>query len=288
VGAAGPGQGAADPRGDLPYAGGAPGIVGRGCGTHTPTREEAELVEERIQETKELGGLSADPPAVITVPVAFHIINKGPGIINGDIPQQWVDDQITVMNESFAGLTGGALTRFQFQLVSVDRTTNADWYNMDIDSPEEYEAKAALRAGGPETLNIYTANIGSGLLGWATFPEWYEFDPYSDGVVLLSGSLPGGDVDPYNLGDTGTHEVGHWLHLYHTFQDGCDKFNDYVNDTPTEGSPAFGCPAGRNTCGTAGLDPIENFMDYTEDACMYAFTVGQADRMFWSWQTYRR
>lgn len=271
-----------------PQTGEAAPAHGRACGTHTPTLEQKLLAEERMQAQRELEGQNANPPVAIYVPVAFHVINKGPGVANGDIPLDMIMAQIDVLNEAYGGFTGGAATKFQFSLVNVTRTTNADWYTMGIDSPEEYEAKAALREGGPETLNFYVANIGDGLLGWATFPDWYEADPFSDGVVVLTDSLPGGAAAPYDLGDTGTHEVGHWLHLYHTFESGCDKFNDFVNDTPQESSPAFGCPQDRDTCGTAGEDPIYNFMDYTEDACMDAFTAGQADRMYWAWQTYRR
>lgn len=226
----------------------------------------------------------------VTIGVFFHVINKGKGIANGDVPMKMLNDQIDELNAAYAGADDGsgaatpsANTPFRFAMIGVDRTTNAAWFNSGIDSAEEREMKAALHVGGANTLNFYVNNAGGVYLGWATFPFWYEGDPLQDGVVVLYSSLPGGDCcgsRTYNEGDTGTHEVGHWLGLFHTFQGGCGAvYNDFVADTPAERSPAFGCPAGRDTCPGAGVDPIENFMDYTEDSCMYQFTAGQSSRM---------
>jgi hypothetical protein len=224
----------------------------------------------------------------VTIGVFFHVINTGKGIANGDVPTKWLNDQVNVLNAAYAGAdpnapASSANTPFRFALIGVDRTTNAAWFNSGIDSAEEREMKAALHVGGANTLNFYVNNAGGVYLGWATFPFWYAGDPTQDGVVVLYSSLPGGACcgdNVYNLGDTGTHEVGHWLGLFHTFQGGCAaNYNDFVADTPSERSPAFGCPVGRDTCPGLGADPIENFMDYTEDFCMYQFTSGQSARM---------
>jgi hypothetical protein len=218
----------------------------------------------------------------VTIPVYFHVVNKGAGTANGDIPDKMLRAQIDVLNAAYAGATGtgAANTPFRFALVGVTRTTNLAWFNAGPDTAAEREMKTALHTGGADTLNFYTNNAGGFLLGWATFPFWYAGDQQMDGVVCLYSSLPGGTEVPYNEGDTGTHEVGHWLGLFHTFQGGCAaNYNDFVSDTPAERSPAFNCPAGRDTCPKTGLDPIENFMDYTDDPCMYRFTAGQSARM---------
>jgi hypothetical protein len=211
--------------------------------------------------------------------VYFHVISNGSA---GNVSDQMISAQIDVLNQAFAPWG------WSFNLVSTDRTSNAAWYTMGPGTAAEAAAKAALRQGTADDLNLYSANPGGGLLGWATFPWSYASDPKDDGVVLLFSSLPGGSAAPYNLGDTATHEVGHWMGLYHTFQGGCNKKRgDLVADTEPERSPAYGCPTGRDSCRGGGLDPIQNFMDYTDDACMNHFTAGQDARMDAQFTTYR-
>lgn len=219
------------------------------------------------------------------VNVYFHVITNDSG--EGALAAKDINAQLKVLNDAYSpwGWT--------FNLVGGETTANTDWFNNCYGSGEA-PMKSALHQGGAADLNIYTCNPSDGILGFATFPSSYKSRPLMDGVVILYSSLPHGDAAPYNLGDTATHEVGHWFGLYHTFQGGCNKNEtkggDQVADTPAEKSPAFGCPFGRDTCtgrGLDGLDPIENFMDYTDDACMFQFTAGQDTRMDAEFSAYR-
>ena len=240
----------------------------------------------KLERASQGRSVEARLPGTVPVPVWVHVIRKGTGLANGDVPDSQISAQINVLNEAYA-TTGSP---FFFTLAGVTRTTNAGWYVMTPGTQAEINAKNALRHGGPGTLNLYLASPGQNLLGWATFPSDYPLNPKMDGVVVLNTSVPGGTAAPYNLGDTATHEVGHWLGLYHTFQGACTVKNDQVSDTPAEKSAAFGCPVGRDSCSRPrqpGLDPITNFMDYTDDACMNTFSGGQVSRMDSLHQQYR-
>lgn len=257
----------------------------------TPKLSDAEVaeIERQVEVDRENrkaahGGFSLEATGG-TIPVYWHVINNGSSLSQGNIPDFQITAQINVLNAAYAS------TGWQFQLAGTDRTTNSSWYTCSGGTCES-QMKNALRRGTADDLNIYSNNMGGGLLGWATFPSSYNSQPKMDGVVILYSSVPGGSAAPYNLGDTATHEVGHWMGLYHTFQGGCNRNattgGDLVSDTPAEKSPAYGCPVGRDTCrNIAGLDPIENFMDYSDDACMDRFSAGQDTRMDAQFTTFR-
>ena len=244
----------------------------------------------------------------VSIPVRFNVVYKDKGNGGGYLSDERVREQIRVLNEAFAG------TGFSFVLEEIDRVEQPEWFDLVSSngglprfyrgSGKEVKMKQYFYDDSTsETLNIYSASLAQSLLGWAYFPSDFTAettlgDPlpaYRDGVVVDYRSLPSvegdtGDTSVYSVygeGDTATHEVGHWLELYHTFQGGCAEPGDYVADTAPEASPAFGCPEGRDTCEGGGVDPITNFMDYTYDSCMTEFTRGQAARMQMAWTTYR-
>lgn len=258
----------------------------RSCGTVHPDVATAELIDDanaRFMENQRSSGGATERTGTVNVNVYVHVITNSAGA--GNVSDAQIAQQIQILNDAYSGATGGANTLYRFTLVSTNRTANDTWYTATNGTTAERQMKTALHQGGARDLNFYTNNMGGGLLGWATFPWSYASDPLMDGVVCLYSSLPGGSASPYNLGDTATHEIGHWVGLYHTFQGGCatsaTNGGDFVSDTPAERSPASGCPSGRDTCTGnkfPGLDPIQNFMDYSIDSCMFKFTAGQAAR----------
>ncbi len=265
-------------------------VIGkRFCGTN-PSESAVATMESDFavrREALEKLGIDVSSATGGTIPVYWHVINNGTSVSQGNISDASINAQINVLNAAYAPWG------WSFTLAGTTRSTNASWYTCAGGSCES-QMKNALRQGTADDLNIYSNNMGGGLLGWATFPSSYTSNPKNDGVVILYSSIPGGSAAPYNLGDTATHEVGHWMGLYHTFQGGCARNatsgGDLVADTPAERSPAYGCPVGRDSCTGSrfpGLDPIENFMDYTDDACMDRFSAGQDTRMDSMFTTYR-
>jgi len=222
-----------------------------------------------------------------TLDVYFHVIYANETIEGGYVPDQQITDQVKVLNEDYNS------TGISFKLQNISRIESEDWFLRTApDAEQEVALKKTYRQGGPGALNVYTVGLaegdGLGLLGYATFPMEYAEKPENDGVVILYSTLPGSKSDKYNMGRTLTHESGHWAGLYHTFQGGCKGSGDSVDDTPPEESAAYGCPKKRDTCPGGGEDPVTNFMDYTDDACMTGFTKGQAKRIKAQLRTYRK
>ncbi|KAF5320864.1 hypothetical protein D9619_001030 [Psilocybe cf. subviscida] len=256
----------------------------RTCGS-TPSDADVKKAEAKFQQDK-IDFLPAATAAAKVIDVYFHVVSSGTTLATGYVPDSQITSQMQVLNEAYAS------AGWSFKLVNTSRTTNSGWFTSAGPSTSQQTAmKKALRKGGKAALNVYTVGFQSsgtsGLLGYATFPSSYSSAPTDDGVVMLYSSLPGGTTTNYNLGQTLTHEAGHWFGLYHTFQGGCSGTGDSVSDTPAEASAASGCPTGRDTCSSTGVDPIHNFMDYSYDSCMYEFTTGQATRMSSQMATYR-
>ena len=259
---------------------------GKRCGTRDPSKEEIHEVE---QELASMGGLKdEEKKTLLNIDAYFHVITDTSG--NGALTQQEIEAQMDVLNAGFKQ------SRTKFILKGTTTTANDAWFNISPFTSEEKVMKAALRIGDASTLNIYSLANKDGFLGWAFFPFWIKnWGLVWDGAVVDYRSLPGGIAAPYNEGDTLTHEVGHWMGLLHTFQGGCDLTTggDFVKDTPAVAAPNRGCPPDDtdscpgNRGQLKGNDLVHNFMDYTDDACMWEFTNGQKDRMRLMWKLFR-
>ncbi|GAA2289530.1 hypothetical protein GCM10010149_40470 [Nonomuraea roseoviolacea subsp. roseoviolacea] len=221
-------------------------------------------------------------PERVVVPVWVHVLTDGVT----RAATSAVKAQFAALRDAYAGKFGGVDTGVTFRLAGARLVRNAKWFTDP--TTNESAMKQALRKGGPETLNLYIAQLDRQVLGFSTYPYWYKDNPQIDGVVVDWRTLPGGSFAGYDRGYTAVHEIGHWLGLFHTFENGCQNPGDGIDDTPPEASPTEGCPEAKDTCGPDGRpDPVHNFMDYGRDTCMWEFTAGQAARMREMWVVYR-
>ena len=262
----------------------------RRCGTVAPETKHREALRLRLDPYRadNLKAMRAAGP--VTVPLYFHVITKG---TEGTVTDDQVQKQVDVLNADYAP------HGFRFELKNISHTDVTDpninkpgWFTMGVNSAEEIDAKTTLGVDPSRNLNLYAASptdpVLGGLLGFATFPWDLSGNPKRDGVVVLYSSLPGGTA-PFNLGKTATHEVGHWLGLYHTFQGGCTPPGDEVDDTPaqSDGDNIFQCDDNLDTCPDPGKDPVHNYMNYADDSCLNQFTPDQRDRIRVQVGTYR-
>ncbi|MEZ4798528.1 MAG: GEVED domain-containing protein [Flavobacteriales bacterium] len=239
--------------------------------------------------------------AVITIPVVVHVVYNN-AIEN--ISDAQILSQIGVLNEDFRKLNTDAASvpaafasvaadsEIEFCMATVDPngnpTTGITRTSTTQTSFGTNDQVKSTATGGvnawPNTqyLNIWVCDITGTILGYAQFPGGAAS---TDGVVidyLYFGTI-GTATAPFDKGRTATHEVGHWLNLRHIWGDdgtGCTG-SDLVADTPNAGGPNYGCPTFPNiTCSNGpNGDMFMNYMDYTDDACMYMFTLGQKTRM---------
>jgi hypothetical protein len=234
---------------------------------------------------------AAAPPSQVIVPVVIHIIH---GRHRGErrVTKQMARRMFYTLRAGYNGRQSPGMAAtgviFEFNRITVSR--NERWFHATPYSRADRQMKRRLRLGKARVLNIYINRPRvSGLLGFSTFPWQRARYPQLDGVTISEISMPGGRAVGFNLGDTTIHETGHWLGLLHTFEGGCTAPGDYVADTPAEANPASGCPPDtQDTCLLdPGTDPIHNFMDYANDACMNQFTPGQGVRMRAAYTAFR-
>jgi len=255
------------------------------------TREDRVDLHRRLDEAREFWSRedpepSALPRDSISFNISFTIVYANNSVEGGYVPADRVKAQIERLNTDYNS------TGFSFSLVNTTWVHNPDWFvNAYPGSPAEKEMKAKHNIGDATTLNIYTVifNDTTPSLGTGSMPSYYLRKPKLDGVIIRHTTLPGGSMRNFDMGRTLTHEVGHWLGLFHTFEGGCsDGVGDNIADTPPQASGTSGCPKGRDSCPGDGPDLINNFMDYSFDSCMDSFTPLQIVRMHEAARAFRR
>ena len=279
---------------------------GRTCGSMDHLQQqiaEDPAVEQRMQQIENATSQWLSDPshrtgAVITIPVVVHVVYNTTA---QNISDAQVQSQIAVLNEDFRKLNADvSLTpsifsalasdcQIQFCLAQRDPNGNATTgiirKSTTTSSFSTNDNMKRTANGGDDAwnstqyLNLWSCNMSGGILGYAQFPGGTAS---TDGVVILYSAFgrTGTVSAPYNKGRTATHEVGHWLNLRHIWGD-ANCGSDLVNDTPTHNTANYGCPTypHLSTCTGTPTEMTMNYMDYTDDACMYMFTTGQSTRM---------
>ncbi|WP_377714513.1 M43 family zinc metalloprotease [Pseudofulvibacter geojedonensis] len=280
-------------------------------GKLSPNDEFENFMRKAIAKEKEdmVNGRAA---TIYTIPVVVHVYHKGEAVGTGtNVSDAVINSQITVLNQDFRRMTGtpghntnpvGADTEIQFCLAKVDpngAATTGITRRQGIAgsyTTGTFDAEKPNSQWDPtKYLNIWVADLGASLLGYAQFPHangvisgmtggYAGGNSNTDGVVMGPNYFGSSDITtvsgsaPYDKGRTTTHEVGHWLGLKHITGDSACG-NDECADTPTQenqSNQAVGCNP-TTTCGSQ--DMIQNYMDYTNDACMNIFTQDQTARM---------
>ena len=269
---------------DIAAAAAGPGAEARWMRSHGLVRDKD--ADQIVRDLPQSARGRAPSNFSVTVPVFWHVVTDGAA---GAVTRSQIVGQISAINRGFSGGEGGAVTGFTFSLAGVTRSNNAVWYRSQV-SRRRARYEAALKQGGDNALNVYSTS-GGALLGYAYLPEITDTaQAYLDGIVIDWRTMPGVSTEYAGVadeGDTLTHEAGHWLNLEHTFFGQCNKNGDFVADTPPQKSATSGCPEGKDTCPAAGLDPIHNYMDYSDDSCITQFTPGQVQRMRDAWLFWR-
>jgi hypothetical protein len=225
---------------------------------------------------------------VYEIPVVVNVLYKTAA---ENISDAQIQSQIDVLNKDFSatnadyGLvpstftgvrSGNTSIKFVLSKIVRKATTKTSWSTNDA---MKKSAAGIVPTSPTNTLNLWCCNLGGGILGYAQFPGGAAA---TDGVVIDNNAFgsTGTVTAPYNKGRTATHEVGHWLNLRHIWGDATCG-NDQVSDTPLHNTANYGCPAAghKSTCTGTPVEMTMNYMDYTDDACMYMFTVGQKTRM---------
>ena len=248
----------------------------------------AQIEEQTNRILKNQDLARAEVTGVVTIPVVVHVVYNNS---TENISAAQIQTQIDVLNEDFRAANSDvssvpsvfssrvADTEIEFVLDKITRTSTSV-SAFGTNDQVKFSAQGGKDAENTDTkLNLWVCDISGGILGYAQFPGG---PANTDGVVIdyQYFGTTGTATAPFNLGRTGTHEVGHWLNLRHIWGDGGCSVDDFVSDTPTSGNPNYGCPSlGTNSCSGGDYDMWMNYMDYVDDACMYMFTSGQKTRM---------